>query len=531
MIVSTDTQCGAFHEQLVQTGTVTRSVDLTGITNPRLKFWAKARLFDATDVARVRVSTDGTNWTDLDTWIDGEDTNTYQAFDFDLSAYAGATNLRVQFKAEFDSTGDYLFIDDVNVTANSGLQTDTYTYDAVGNRTAKNSTSYAYDNADQLTSTGGVSYGYDNNGNQTSRGSDAFAWDHENRMTSATVSSAQTTYTYNGDGLRMSRTAGGNTTNYTWDVAGGLPMLLQDGTNTYVYGATGMLYFVDGSGNPQYRLTDGLGSTAAMANSGGTVTDTWTYDVFGAVRSHSGSSGTQWLFAGEQNDPNGLEYLRARYYDPATGRFMSRDPLGGGYPYAGGNPANMVDPTGLYALLDIDDVCGAQSSGPASDPVPDTLGLVAAVRTLAPPPTPITPVTVSVADSTPIGVTVPPTLLVAAAVSAGFSTTTVVTASGETEVVTIVAIALAESNGRNIANPEAPSVQGVLQINTAVHVCDAFNVRSGICMRIQFSGLNDATNFSPWDAFTVGTYVSCVPIAIAATQGINMSQSGCPMTP
>ena len=283
-----------------------------------------------------------------------------------------------------------------------GPANDTYTYDAVGNRTAKNSTSYAYDNADQLTTAGGSSYGYDNNGNQTSRGSDAFAWDHENRMTSATVSSAQTTYTYNGDGLRMSRTAGGNTTNYTWDVAGGLPMLLQDGTNTYVYGATGMLYFVDGSGNPQYRLTDGLGSTAAMANSGGTVTDTWTYDVFGAVRSHSGSSGTQCLFAGEQNDPNGLEYLRARYYDPATGRFLGRDPLGGGYPYAGSNPVNLVDPRAVR-LLDIDDVCGAELSGPASDPSPDTLGLVVAVSTLAPPPTPITPVTVSVADSTPIG--------------------------------------------------------------------------------------------------------------------------------
>ena len=55
------------------------------------------------------------------------------------------------------------------------------------------------------------------------------------------------------------------------------------------------------------------------------------------------------MLTGEQNDPNGLEYLRARYYDSATGRFLSRDPLGGGYPYAGGNPANMLDPTGLAA--------------------------------------------------------------------------------------------------------------------------------------------------------------------------------------
>ena len=212
-----------------------------------------------------------------------------------------------------------------------------------------------------MTTLGGSSYGsYDNNGNLTSRGSDAFAWDHENRMTSATVASAQTTYAYNGDGLRQTRTANSVTTTYTWDVAGGLPMLLQDGTNTYVYGATGMLYFVDGSGNPQYRLTDGLGSTAAMANSGGTVTDTWTYDVFGAVRSHSGSSGTEFTFTGEQNDPNGLEYLRARYYDPATGRFVSRDRYPAyafdpttlnRYGYVNSNPVNLTDPSGQCFLM------------------------------------------------------------------------------------------------------------------------------------------------------------------------------------
>jgi RHS repeat-associated protein len=109
-----------------------------------------------------------------------------------------------------------------------------------------------------------------------------------------------------------------------------------------------MLYWVDAASNATYRLADGLGSTVALANASGTVTDTYTYDVFGAVRSHTGTSGTEFTFTGEQTDPNGLEYLRARYYDPAVGRFLSRDPLGGGYPYAGGNPANMTDPTGLY---------------------------------------------------------------------------------------------------------------------------------------------------------------------------------------
>ena len=61
-----------------------------------------------------------------------------------------------------------------------------------------------------------------------------------------------------------------------------------------------------------YYLTDGLGSTAQLADGAGAVTGSYAYDAFGAVRAHTGAS-TQWSFTGEQNDANGLEYLRARY--------------------------------------------------------------------------------------------------------------------------------------------------------------------------------------------------------------------------
>jgi len=111
-----------------------------------------------------------------------------------------------------------------------------YTYDAVGNRLTQNSTSYTYDDANQLTSAGGVSFDYDGNGNQTDRGADTFDWDHENRLTDATIASTTWSHEYNGDGVRMSRGDGTTTVDYVWDIAGGLPMLLQDGTNTYVYG-------------------------------------------------------------------------------------------------------------------------------------------------------------------------------------------------------------------------------------------------------------------------------------------------------
>ena len=58
-----------------------------------------------------------------------------------------------------------------------------------------------------------------------------------------------------------------------------------------------------------------------------TVTYTFTYDVFGAVRTRTGTSANEFTYTGEQNDSSGLEYLRARYYDPAVGRFTARDPL------------------------------------------------------------------------------------------------------------------------------------------------------------------------------------------------------------
>jgi hypothetical protein len=81
-------------------------------------------------------------------------------------------------------------------------------------------------------------------------------------MTQLTIGAATSSYTYNGAGVRMSRTTGGNTTNYVWEVARGLPVILQDGTNTFMYGLS-VISTYDGSAMT-YRLTDGLGSTAIL---------------------------------------------------------------------------------------------------------------------------------------------------------------------------------------------------------------------------------------------------------------------------
>jgi len=117
----------------------------------------------------------------------------------------------------------------------------------------------------------------------------------------------------------------------------------------------------DPGGTQQYYHYDGLGSTRNLTNGSGQEIASYTYDVFGAIRSMTGSPTNDFTFAGEQVDEEtGLIYLRARYYDPATGRFTTRDPFPGEednpqslnrYVYAENNPINRIDPSGKLAFL------------------------------------------------------------------------------------------------------------------------------------------------------------------------------------
>lgn len=134
----------------------------------------------------------------------------------------------------------------------------TYTYDPVGNRLSKSTTSYAYDRADRILSAGSVGFTVNANGNLTARGTDTFAYDQANRLTSATVGGTMSTDVYDGDGKRASRTVRSATTSYVYDVTVSLPNVLTDGTLKYVYGL-GLTYAVDGSGNVRVFRADRLG--------------------------------------------------------------------------------------------------------------------------------------------------------------------------------------------------------------------------------------------------------------------------------
>ena len=97
--------------------------------------------------------------------------------------------------------------------------------------------------------------------------------------------------------------------------------------------------------------TDQLGSIRALTNSAGSVVGTATYDAYGGVLTQTGTL-TPFGYAGQYTDAaTGLQYLRARYYDPTTQQFLTVDPLLAqteqAYAYAGGSPTNGSDPSGM----------------------------------------------------------------------------------------------------------------------------------------------------------------------------------------
>jgi RHS repeat-associated protein len=267
--------------------------------------------------------------------------------------------------------------DQVNrvTSANYGIAQFGYQYDAANRLTqftattsqGSASSALSYDNADQLvsvTTTSGsrilqkLQFAYDANGNRIQKADQSgaatsYTYDQANRLT-AIGSSAQ--YVYNGDGLRMRKTVGGAAEAFTWNLADGIPHLVQDGSTRYVSGQNGLpLEQVQADGTVRYYLEDGLGSTRALTNASGKVDSVYLYDPYGNVVIFSGNkTPNPFQFAGQYTDAeSGFQYLRARYYDPSTASFLTRDPAyllsGSAYGYANDSPLNFSDPTG-YGL-------------------------------------------------------------------------------------------------------------------------------------------------------------------------------------
>lgn len=241
-----------------------------------------------------------------------------------------------------------------------------YQYDPVGNRLARTSTvpqlppaTYAYDANDRLTTDA-----YDANGNTVTSGGNSYAYEFENRLTS--LNGGALSIVYDGDGNRVSKTASGVTTNYLVDDRNltGYSQVLEEISGgqvqrVYAYGLN-RISQSQTSGTSFYGY-DGHGSVRVLTDAAVAVTDRYDYDAFGNILSETGTTPNVYLYTGEQNDPNlGAYYLRARYANTSSGRFLTTDDFEGhprlprslhSYMYSQGDPVDQADPSGRESVF------------------------------------------------------------------------------------------------------------------------------------------------------------------------------------
>jgi RHS repeat-associated protein len=167
-------------------------------------------------------------------------------------------------------------------------------------------------------------------------------------------------YAYDADGIKVSSTLDGVLTGYLVDknrdhaqvleerdVAGALIV-------SYIYGDD--LISQNRSGQIRYYIYDGQGSTRQLTDMVQAITDTYVFDAFGIELNRTGTTENNYLYTGEQYDPNvGFYYLRARYYHAEVGRFITMDQFMGSiydpsslhkYLYCVNDPINRIDPSG-----------------------------------------------------------------------------------------------------------------------------------------------------------------------------------------
>lgn len=256
-----------------------------------------------------------------------------------------------------------------------GAGSQTYQYDANGNRI---NSGYVIGRDNQLLSDGTWNYSYDADGNTIAKTNIAsgvswtYAYDDANQMTSATEYAAggktilaQVTYTYDVFGNRLQQTtytaSTGTSTVQRYGYNGQNVWVDLDGSNhletRYLDGdaVDQILARVSANGLVAWYLTDHLGSVRDLMNNAGGIIDHRDYDAFGNIVSETNpAAGDRYGYTGREFEiTTGLQYNRARYYDPENGRWTSEDPLGFNsgdinlYRYVGNAATITIDPSGM----------------------------------------------------------------------------------------------------------------------------------------------------------------------------------------
>jgi RHS repeat-associated protein len=282
------------------------------------------------------------------------------------------------------------------------VRTTDYTYDKVGNRSRKIETTsggteiftYVYDSNDRLTqetkatATGSsvlTGYSWDANGNLSTKTIGAnvnvYVWNDDNRLvevkqgSSVTTAQVRASYEYDVEGNRVKKTEPGRgglpdtVTTFLVDSAFAYAQTVQENviegsrtaTTNYVWGE-GLVEQIRGDQTMFYHA-DGHGSVKTMSDLSGSAKDSYEYDAFGILESHTGATENGYRYTSEYFDSAiDLQFNRARWLDSSAGRFISQDVVTGvlakpatlnKYVYADADPINVRDPSGKFGLGEV----------------------------------------------------------------------------------------------------------------------------------------------------------------------------------
>ena len=303
-------------------------------------------------------------------------------------------------KSQKTATYTYDLLGRIKKETKTGSEDISYTYDSNNNRkemkVGNKVTAYRYNKNDELLRTDTLNtdteedsvviYKYDKNGNQlatvnryeipSDKKDDTYVdidvtlgdnrlnenvvnhYNALNQLTQTLTKNYKVSFTYDAEGLRTSKTVNGEKTVFVWD-GDQLVMELSEGGKVqkrYIRG-NDLVYADRGTDSgKQYYVTDPHGNVVQLTDEGGKVTKTYEYDSFGNEVKPDGKDDNPFRYCGEYYDKEMEEiYLRARYYQPAVGRFLTRDTYTGEddeplslhlYTYCGNEGVNNIDPSG-----------------------------------------------------------------------------------------------------------------------------------------------------------------------------------------